>query len=488
MGALDTSMLLALLPELMVLALLGLVLVLDLARVRARTLGWISLAGLVVIALVSLAVARPGAEPQAVWGGALMHDSLSFVFRLLFLVAAAFTLFFAIEVPGLGDRGAFYLLLLTSVLGMMLMAMANDLIMVFLATETATIPLYVLMGFFTRDKASTEAAFKYMLFGAFASGVMLYGLALVYGFSGGQVQLVDVAEGLTQHAAPFWAVVAATLLVLAGFAFKVAAVPFHFWSPDVYQGGPTPVVGFLSTASKAAGFAVLMRVALVAFHGDPMPWWGAALAAMAAATMTVGNALALAQTNLKRLLAYSSIAHAGYILVGVVAASHLGVTAVVFYLLVYMLTNLAAFGIITVIERSGGTANVRALAGMYKRSPWLTLALLATFLSLAGVPPFAGFVGKAWLFLAAVESGLVWLAIVAVLNSIVGIYYYLVVLKVAYEYEPSAETPARLQVSRPVVAALAVLAVFVVVAGVLFAPWFSWGEWAAQALAAWVGG
>jgi len=481
-SALNTAMLLALLPELLVLALMGVVLVADLAGwVQGRKLGWLTVVGLAVVLAVSLSVAMPNAAGAAVWGNTLRHDALSFVFRMLFLLAAGLTIFFSMDLPGLGDRGAFYLLLLASVLGMMLMAMANDLIMLFLAMETATIPLYVLAGFFTGRRDSVEAGFKYLLFGALASGVMLYGLSLLYGFSGGAVEFEAVARGLSETAAPRWAVLAALMVVLAGFAFKVAAVPFHFWAPDVYQGAPTPIAAFLSTASKAAGFALLVRVALVAFPGGTMPWWGAALAAMAAATMTLGNLLALTQTDLKRLLAYSSIGHAGYILMGVVAATKLGLTAVVFYLLVYLLTNLAAFGVVTVLERNTGSPAVAHLAGLYKRSPWLTLATLAAFLSLAGVPPFAGFVAKVWVFMAAVEAKLEWLAVVAVLNSIVGIYYYLVVLKVAYEYDPPADAQP-LQVSRPVVWALAALAVFVVVAGVAFGPWFGWGQWAAMAL------
>ena len=482
MSALNSAMLLALLPELMVLALMGLVLIADLSgRVKGRNLGWLTVVGLVAVVLVSMSTAMPDAAGAAVWGGTLKHDALSFVFRMLFLIAAALTIFFVLDVPALGDRGAFYLLLLSSVLGMMLMAMSNDIIMLFLAMETATIPLYVLAGFFTGRRDSVEAGFKYLLFGALASGFMLYGLSLLYGFSGGEVEFAALAQGLSKTQAPTWAVLAALMVVVAGFAFKVAAVPFHFWAPDVYQGAPTPIAAFLSTASKAAGFALLVRVALVAFPHETMPWWGAVLAAMSAATMTLGNILALTQTDLKRLLAYSSIGHAGYILLGVIAASELGLTAVVFYLLVYMLTNLAAFGIVAVLERSTGSTAAANLAGLYKRSPWLTLATLAAFLSLAGVPPFAGFVSKVWVFMAAVEANLEWLAVVAVLNSIVGIYYYLVVLKVAYEYDPPEGAPS-IVVSRPVVWALAVLAVFIVVAGVAFGPWFGWGQWAAAAL------
>ncbi len=479
--SLPLSDLQALLPELALLVLMGLVMLLDLLWHPRRKLGVWTALGLVAVLALSLALAQPSGS-QVVWGGILRHDGYSFVFRMLFLVGALVTALLAMDVPHLGDKGAFYLLLLTSTLGMMLMAMANNLIMVFLAVETASIPLYVMAGFYPKDRASAEAGFKYMLFGALASAVLVYGMTLLYGLAGA-TDFAGVVAGLQQATWPVWMTVAVLLLVLAGFAFKVAAVPFHFWAPDVYTGAPTPIAAYLSTASKAAGFAVLVRFLLAALPGSTLPWWGAFLAAMAAATMTVGNFLALAQRNLKRLLAYSSIAHAGYILIGVVAASHLGVTAAVFYLVVYLLTNLVAFGVVVALESAGGTSEIRSLAGLYKRSPLLALFLMTAFLSLAGVPPFSGFVAKVWVFTAAVEAGLIWLAIVGVLNAIVGLYYYLIVLKVAYVYDaPEEEMHRPVRVPRVQAAALGVLSVLIVVMGLVFAPWFAWGEWAARTL------
>ena len=472
----------ALFPELALLGLLFVVLVVDLIWRPGRRLGWWTAIGLVVVLALSLTQALPG-EGRTIWGGMLRHDGFGFVFRMLFLVGALVTTLLAMDVKDLGDKGAFYLLLLTSTLGMMLMAMANNIIMVFLAVETASIPLYVMAAFYPKDKASAEAGFKYMLFGALASAVLVYGLTLLYGLTGA-TDFAAVVEALQAATRPVWMTMAAVLLlVLAGFAFKVAAVPFHFWAPDVYTGAPTPIAAYLSTASKAAGFAVLLRFVLAALPVSALPWWGAFLAAMAAATMTVANFLALAQRNLKRLLAYSSIAHAGYILIGVVAASHLGVTAVVFYLVVYLLTNLVAFGVIVALESAGGTSEIRSLAGLYKRSPLLALFLMTAFLSLAGVPPFSGFVAKVWVFVAAVEAGLIWLAVVGVLNAIVGLYYYLVVLKWAYVYDAPEEEMARPVVVPKVQAVvLGVLSVLIVVMGLVFAPWFAWGEWAARAL------
>ncbi len=471
----------ALLPELALLVLMGVVLMVDLLWHPRRRLGLWTAAGLIVVLALSLTQAVP-VESREVWGGILRHDGFGFVFRMLFLVGALVTTVLAMDVEDLGDKGAFYLLLLTSTLGMMLMAMANNLIMVFLAVETASIPLYVMAGFYPKDRTSAEAGFKYMLFGALASAVLVYGMTMLYGMAGA-TDFPGVIVGLSEAPWPMWMTVVALLLVLAGFAFKVAAVPFHFWAPDVYTGAPTPIAAYLSTASKAAGFAVLLRFVLAALPGATIPWWGAFLAAMAAATMTVGNFLALAQRNLKRLLAYSSIAHAGYILIGVVAASHLGITAAVFYLVVYLLTNLVAFGVVVALESAGGTSEIRALAGLYKRSPLLALFLMTAFLSLAGVPPFSGFVAKVWVFTAAVEAGLVWLAIVGVLNAIVGLYYYLIVLKVAYVYDaPEEEMSRSVVIPKAQAAALGVLSVLIVVMGLVFAPWFAWGEWAARTL------
>jgi len=270
------------------------------------------------------------------------------------------------------------------------------------------------------------------------------------------------------------------LLVLVGFGFKVSAVPFHFWAPDVYEGSPTPVAGFLSTASKAAGFAVLLRVLIAAFPSIA-PYWGAIVAALATATMTLGNLLALAQKNIKRMLAYSSIAHAGYAMIGVVAISALGVTSVVLYLRTYVVTNLAAFGVVAAVGRITGSDDIASYAGLSRRCRTLALAMLVSFLSLSGMPPFGGFIVKFGVFAAAIQANLVWLAVIGVLNSIVGLYYYLTVLKVVYLYR-SEDEEKPLPVTRPYVLALTVLTVGIVLIGTVFAPWFSMSTTAAAAI------
>ena len=480
-GNIDTAMVLAVLPEILLLVLAALLMLLDLLwdEERRRFLGWVSAGGLVLILVVSLALSRPGDESVSVWGGMLRDDWLSFVFKMLFIFGAAVTSLFAMEMKALGRRGEFYLLLLVSTIGMNLMASAGDLIMLYLAIETTSLPLYILAGFFKTDSKSTEAGFKYLLFGALTSTVMLYGFSLFYGFTG-TTDIAALTQTVLSGDLPIGLVLGTLMLVLVGFGFKISVVPFHFWAPDVYEGAPTPVAGFLSTASKAAGFAVLMRVLLVAFP-VAVPYWAAILAALSTASMTLGNALALAQRNIKRLLAYSSIAHAGYALIGVAAVSSLGVAAAVFYLLAYVITNLAAFGAVAAFSRISGSDEISDYAALSRRAPGLSLVMLVAFLSLAGMPPLGGFVAKVFVFAAAVKSNLVWLAMVGVLNSIVGLYYYLIVLKVVYLYR-SEDEDKPIPITRSYSIALVVLVAGIILLGTVFAPWFGWSNIAAAAL------
>ncbi len=478
----EPTMVLAILPEISLLVLAGFILAFDAVwkPERKRTLGWITSCGLLLIIIVSLAVARPGEESRLVWGGMLRHDWFGFSLKLLFLFGAAITALFAMDLDDLGKRGEFYVLMLVSTLGMNLMASATDIIMLYLAIESTSIPLYILAGFMNRDEKSTESGFKYLLFGALTSTVMLYGFSLLYGFSG-TTNLYELPLKFYDAEFPLLAVVGSLLLVLIGFGFKVSVVPFHFWAPDVYEGAPTPVAGFLSTASKAAGFAVLVRFLLAVFTPVALPSWSVILAAISVVTMTLGNTLALAQKNIKRLLAYSSIAHAGYILIGVVAISTLGFTSVILYLVAYLVTNLAAFGIVVAFGRVTGSDEIAAYAGLSRRSPWLALAMLVAFLSLAGMPPFGGFIAKVFVFAAAVQSDYIWLAVIGVLNSIIGLYYYLSVLKVVYLFRSDDEDKP-LPIPRPYAIALTVLSLGIILVGTFFAPWFTWSTTAAVAL------
>ncbi len=480
-GSIDTSMLLAILPEILLLVLAGFIFVFDLIwdGEKRRNLGWLAAGGFVAIILLSMAVATPDAEGLSLWGGMIRYDWMGFIFKMLFIFGAAITALFAMDVDGLGNKGEFYLLMIIATIGMALMASAGDLIMVYLAIETTSIPLYILSGFFRADDKSTEAGFKYMLFGAMASAIMLYGFSLLFGFSG-TTSLEKISSLIKSGAIGLPQLITSLMLILVGFGFKISAFPLHFWAPDVYEGAPTPVAGFLSTASKAAGFAIVLRVLLTTF-APASDLWLMLLAIMSTLTMTLGNAIALAQHNIKRLLAYSSIAHAGYILVGVVAMSELGVTGVIFYLIVYLITNLAAFGIVSVFSRSSGSDEIDAYNGMSRRSPWLALAMLVAFLSLAGMPPFGGFVVKVIVFASAVQSGLIWLAFVGVLNSIIGLYYYLIVLKHVYLYRSDNEDVS-IPVSTPARISLILLSLGIILLGVLISPWFGIASTAAKSL------
>ena len=467
-------MILAILPEILLLVLAGIIVAFDAAWKpdKRRGLGWLTFGGLALIMILTLLVSRPGEEGRLIFGGMVHQDWYSFAFKLLFLFGAAITALLAMDVKELGDKGEFYALMLVSTLGMSLMASAADIVMLYLAIETTSIPLYILAGFMTRDEKSTESGFKYLLFGAAASAVMLYGFSLLYGFAG-TTNIYQIALSFYDAQFPLVAVIGSLLLILVGFGFKVSVVPFHFWAPDVYEGAPTPVAGFLSTASKAAGFAVLVRFLMTVYSPVATGEWTSILALISVFTMTLGNILALAQKNIKRMLAYSSIAHAGYILIGLVAYTQLGTASVVFYLIGYLITNLAAFGVVVAFWQVEKTDEISAYAGLSRRAPGLALVMMVALLSLAGMPPLVGFVAKVFVFAAAVQAGYVWLAVLGVLNSIVGLYYYLTVLKVIYLYR-SEKDDVPVPIAAPYRIALTVLTIGILLLGTLFAPWYNW--------------
>jgi len=462
---------LAILPELLILAVGILVLILDpywKDESRRTNLGWLTAGGLTAVLVISLLVDLPNQSSLA-FGGMVRYDWLAFVFKMLFIFGAVITSLFMMDVEKIGKRAEAYLLLLAATIGMNFMASSADLVMLYLAIETTSIPMYVLAGFLLDDKKSTEAGFKYLLFGAMTSAIFLYGLSLVYGFSG-TTQFVNMRSFFGTFNPVSLGVL---FLVVVGIGFKISLVPFHFWAPDTYEGSPSPVAGFLSTASKAAGFAVLLRLFLTAFPQISVDWQ-ILLAILATLTMTLGNLVALAQTNIKRLLAYSSIAHAGYALIGVVANNELGITAVVFYLLAYVLTNLAAFGIIMAFGRVAGSDDIRAYDGMSRRSPYLGLAMMVAFLSLAGMPPFGGFIAKVLVFAGAIQAGWYWLVIVGILNSIIGLYFYLTVLKYVYLYRMEGENEEAhpIPVSQPFILGIVILILGIIIVGSFFGPWF----------------
>src|SRR5215212_10997890 len=415
----------SILPEILILALGMLVLIVEpfWKEEQRRNVGWLTAGGLLISMVISLLFGQPGA-PTTTLGGMVRFDWLGFFFKMLFMFAGAVTALLLMDNEKVGHRGEAYLLLLASLLGMDLMAVSADLVMLYLAIETTSIPLYVLSGFMLADDKSTEAGFKYLLFGALTSTVMLYGFSLLFGFTG-TTDIYKLASLIQTGTLSTITAFGLFALILVGLGFKVSIVPFHFWAPDVYEGSPTPVAGFLSTASKAAGFAVLVRFFFAIFPDAALPMaqnWSMGIAILAAVTMTVGNLLALPQTNLKRLIAFSSVAHAGYALIGVVALSQLGAASVVFYLAAYIATNLLAFGIVMAFSRITGLEDLKDYSGMSRRNPALALMMLAEFLSLAGMPPFGGFVAKVFVFAAGIQAGYTWLVIIGILNSIVGVY------------------------------------------------------------------
>jgi NADH-quinone oxidoreductase subunit N len=471
----------AIAPEigLAIMAIIILALDLTLPESQRRNIAGVTCIGLLAIAAISLVLFPVRPETEGLyWGGMVRFDVLAQIFKTMILIAGAITSLMSIDVKGIGRKGEFYLIIIVATLGACLMSAASDLIMVFVALETTTIPLYILAGFLRSDKRSAESSMKYFLFGSFTSAFMLYGFSLLYGFTG-QTNIYALAQymGSPEFGNNPVPVLAAMVLILVGLGFKISAVPFHFWTPDVYEGAPTPVTAFVSVASKAASFALLLRFFIAVFPvtlnvggTDIQSFWVQAMAALSVISMTLGNVVALSQRNIKRLLAYSSIAQAGYTLIGLAAISAsneqnaTAVAAITFYMFMYTFTNLLAFAVVVLFSAATGSETIADLAGLSKRSPWLALTMTVALLSLGGVPPAAGFFGKFFLFQAAINSGLVWLAMIGVLNSIVALYYYLVVVKVMY-VDRSEDEDKPIPVSTPYAWVLGITTVIVLLLG-----------------------
>ena len=335
-------------------------------------------------------------------------------------------------------RGEFYGLILLSALGLMLMAAAREMISIYISLELSGMALYALAAFL-KDKKSTESGLKYIILGGVASATLIYGMILIFGMTG-ETNLDAIGAALAEGGFREPALLLGVILIAAGFAFKIGAVPFHMWMPDVYEGAPTPVTAYLSVASKAAGFAVILRIFFTGF-GSP-EWlyddWSVMFGVLAAITMTAGNVMAIQQTNIKRLLAYSGVAQAGYLMVGLAAANSAGQSGIMFYLTVYALANLGAFFVIIAISNKINSDEIDDYSGMIRRAPALALVLAVCFISLTGIPPTAGFMGKLFVFKAAMDEGMLWLVIFATVNSVIAAFYYFKVIKVMFLGQPKS--------------------------------------------------
>jgi NADH-quinone oxidoreductase subunit N len=415
----------------------------------------------------------------------LAVDPFALFFKILIILCVILILVFSLsssELNAPGRRlGEYYALLLALSLGMVLMAGASNLLMMYLAIELSSISSYILSGYTREARDSSEASLKYVIYGSLSSGVMLYGISIMYGLTGSldiyQINRVLASGGLNEAT-----LLIAGIMALAGFGYKISAVPFHFWTPDVYEGAPITITALLSVASKAAGFAVMIRFLKVVFL-DPASagvtegvWaslqlfdWPALVAILSVLTMTLGNLVAIWQNNMKRLLAYSSIAHAGYLLTGVVVLNNEGLAAVLIYFVVYLFMNLGAFYVVMLVANATGSEDVESYKGMSARSPLLAFALALFLISLTGLPPTAGFIGKLYLFAALLNGGWIWLAVVAALNTVVSLYYYVRVFR--NMYLRTDETPREpIRIGMIQTATLLVLAVPVILLGLYFTP------------------
>ena len=451
-------------PELILVVFAVGAILLDLVN-KGKNTERVAYLALIGVAATLVAVIAVGSSEHRLFLGMIRLDSFAVFFKTLILTATAVTIVFSIKSEELDARmkGEYYALLIAVTFGMFLMVSSTNLLMIFISLETVSLTSYILAGFLTHNPRSSEAAFKYITFGAVASGTMLFGFSLLFGLTG-TGDVVQISSRLTEmfSAGEVYPLVVLVIItfILAGVGYKMASVPFHMWSPDVYEGAPIPITAFLSVASKAAGFALFIRLFYSTFRASNIVGavdWSLMLAIVSALTMTVGNLAALPQQNVKRLLAYSSIAHGGYLLMGAVLLTPEGLQAILFYLIVYLFMNLGAFFVVILVANELGSETIDGYRNLKSRAPFVAVAMAIFLFSLTGLPPFAGFFGKWLLFSAVIKQELYWLAVIGLLNSVISLYYYARIVKAMF-LESSDETET-ISFSR---GNLALLIVFVV--------------------------
>lgn len=453
-----------------------------LSRHKNRLAGYITLAGLIVTGLLLLS--QQGVA-QTTFSGLLTVDPFSFFMRVTILLSAILVVLFSFSskelVEGPFRLGEYYMLITGLVFGMFLLSGASNLIFIYLSIEVMSISSYILSGYTKHSKRASEASMKYVIYGAVSSGIMVYGMTMIFGLTG-TLNLNEIGMALQTKPVQTMPLLLANLMILVGFSYKISAVPFHYWTPDVYEGAPITVTALLSVASKAAGFAVILRYFHSALTNGGELWqiigqidWHFVISVLAVLTMTVGNLVALWQNNMKRMLAYSSIAHAGYLLMAVAVLNNTGMAAVLIYFFIYMLMNLGAFYIVQLVADKTGSEDMEDYVGLGYRSPLIGVALTLFLVSLTGLPPTAGFIGKLYVFTAVVKAGYVWLAIIGVLNSVVSLYYYVRVVRNMYLRDVESQGE-KIVFSRPVLTLVLLLAIPTLILGLYFGPLADWAS------------
>jgi NADH-quinone oxidoreductase subunit N len=475
-------------PETMLVATFLISVIIDVVFKKSKNLvAFVAMAGFLITAYF-LFDQSIGSQPT--FFAMLAIDPFSQFFKFIILFTSFIIIVFSLSSRELQEQdrglGEYYTFIVGMTFGMFLLTSASNLLMIYLSIETMSISSYILTGYTKEIKRSSEASLKYVIFGAVSSGIMLYGISIIYGLTG-TLNLYGINSFLNHYQVSLIPLLLSSIMIIAGIGYKISAVPFHFWTPDVYEGAPVTITAFLSVASKAAGFAVLIRFIKVAFIDLSAPvqnefWtmlkgvnWEVIIAVLSVLTMTVGNLIAVWQTNLKRLLAYSSIAHAGYIMMGLVILNNTGVTAMMIYFVVYLFMNLGAFYVVMLVANKIGSEDIEDYNGLGYRSPFLAVCLAIFLISLTGLPPTAGFIGKLYLFIALIQSKFIWLAVIAILNSVIALYYYVKVFRNMFIRNKEVNNNA---IEYPLINKI-VLLLFIIptlVFGLYFTPIVSWAQ------------